>query len=105
MTSTIEIEQELDGCVLGFVELPVRPYAEGCESSQVAYLEGWYVDQSVRKRGVRRALVSAAETWAREHGYTEFGSDADPDNSTSVAAHRALGFEDAGTIRCFKKKL
>jgi aminoglycoside 6'-N-acetyltransferase I len=99
------VAKDPDGCALGFVEVSVRPYAEGCDSTQVAYLEGWYVDPGVRVRGVGRALVSAAEDWAREQGYSEFGSDADPDNATSIAAHRALGFQDAGTVRCFKKRL
>ena len=94
-----------DGRTLGFVELSVRAYAEGCQGDRVAYLEGWYVEPEARQQGVGRALVLAAEKWGRELGLTEFGSDADPANMTSLAAHRALGFEDAGTIQCFRKKL
>ena len=50
-------------------------------------------------------LAKAAENWDRSRGCREFASDADPDNEASVAAHRALGFEDAGLVRCFRKDL
>ena len=94
-----------DGTLLGFAELSLRPYAEDCRTSPVAFLEGWYVIPEARRQGVGRALVSAAEQWARERGCHEFASDTELDNSMSAAAHRALGFEDAGAIRCFRKDL
>ena len=93
------------GRAVGFAELSIRNYAEDCETDRVAYLEGWYVDAEWRRRGVGRALVSAAEAWARAQGCTEFGSDALLDNETSAAAHRALGFEETVQIRCFRKPL
>jgi aminoglycoside 6'-N-acetyltransferase I len=94
-----------DGTVIGLAELSLRPYAEGCETSPVAFLEGWYVVPSERRRGVGRALVAAAEDWGREQGCREFASDAELENTESAAAHQALGFEDAGAIRCFRKDL
>ena len=45
------------GLPVGFVELSIRPYAEGCDTDSVAYLEGWYVVPEARCRGVGRALV------------------------------------------------
>src|SRR5690349_10524555 len=51
------------GRPVGFAELSIRPYAEGCYSGRVAYLEGWFVDASFRERGVGAALVAAAEDW------------------------------------------
>jgi aminoglycoside 6'-N-acetyltransferase I len=91
--------------LVGFAELSLRAYAEDCSSSPVAFLEGWYVSPSARRQGIGRALVSSAEEWGREQGCTEFGSDTQWDNMASVAAHHALGFEDAGAIRCFRKAL
>jgi aminoglycoside 6'-N-acetyltransferase I len=91
--------------VLGFVELSIRPCAEGCRTSSVAYLEGWYVAPEARRRKVGRLLIEGAERWAREQGCTEFASDAHPDNEASIRAHHAAGFEDAGLIRCFRKSL
>src|SRR4051794_3493108 len=82
------------GTPLGFVELSIRNIVDGCSSGNVGYLEGWYVVPQARGADVGRALVSAAEEWAREQGCTEFASDAEIDNAVSVAAHHALGFEE-----------
>lgn len=93
------------GAVVGFAELFIRNYAEDCDTDRVAYLEGWYVVPEARRLGVGRALVTAAEAWARSQGCTEFGSDAVIDNEASAAAHRALGFVETAQIRCFRKPL
>ncbi len=94
-----------DGCVVGLAELSLRPYAEGCRTSPVAYLEGWFVLPEARRNGVGRALVAAAERWGRSQGCAEFASDTSVDNQVSAAAHRSLGFADLGTVRCFRKEL
>ena len=90
---------------IGFAELSIRSYAEGCDTDRVGYLEGWYVAPEARRQGIGRALVAAAERWASAQGCTEFGSDALLENDVSAAAHRALGFEEVVQIRCFKKVL
>ena len=94
-----------DGRLAGFVEIGSRDYAEGCASSPVAYLEGWYVDPDVRGRGLGRRLQRAAEAWAVAHGYTEMASDAELHNDASLAAHIALGFEEIERQVCLKKRL
>ncbi len=89
----------------GFCELSIRPCAEGCATDNVGYLEGWYVMPEARRQGIGGALVRAAEDWARSQGCTELASDTQHDNSLSAAAHKAVGFAEAGLIRCFCKKL
>jgi aminoglycoside 6'-N-acetyltransferase I len=91
--------------VVGFAELSIRNYAEDCVTDRVGYLEGWYVVAEARRQGVGRALVEAAENWARSQGCREFGSDAVIDNEASAAAHLALGFVETAQIRCFRKPL
>jgi len=93
-----------DGRLGGFVEASLRDYAEGCETSPVGFIEGWYVDDDLRGRGVGRALVLAAEAWARELGCTEMGSDTEAENVASQAAHAALGY-DARQMVSFWRKL
>jgi aminoglycoside 6'-N-acetyltransferase I len=93
------------GEALGFIELSIRAYVEGCVTDHVAFVEGWYVEPAARGQGVGAALIGAAETWARFQGCTELGSDAEVDNVSSAAAHRALGFIETGVVRCFKKSL
>ncbi|HEX6643731.1 MAG TPA: aminoglycoside 6'-N-acetyltransferase [Gemmatimonadales bacterium] len=96
---------EREGQVVGFAEVGMRAYAEGCVTSPVGYLEGWYVEPGHRGTGVGRALVDAAIAWARARGLSEFASDALYDNDASRAAHRALGFEEVEAIRCFRKEI
>lgn len=102
---SVLVAEDSQGRVRGFAEVSTRPYAEGCQSTQVGYLESWYVAPDARTQGVGRALVEASQSWARALGCTEFASDADPDNHLSAAAHRALGFADMGLVRCFRKEL
>jgi aminoglycoside 6'-N-acetyltransferase I len=99
------ISRDESGRALGFAELSIRSYAEGCSTDNVAFLEGWFVIPDARGHGVGRALVAACEQWARAQGCSELASDAQPDNNTSIAAHLALGFSDEGLVRCFSKKL
>jgi aminoglycoside 6'-N-acetyltransferase I len=94
-----------NGRLVGFLEVSVRDYAEGCAPGRVPYLEGWYVEPDLRGRGLGAALVEAAEAWARERGFAEIASDAQIDNAGGIAAHRALGFEEAARIVCFRKGL
>lgn len=93
------------GRAIGMAEVSLRPYAEGCESTPVAYLEGWYVASQVRRTGVGRALVDAAAAWGREQGCTEMGSDCAVDNDVSAQAHQGVGFTDEGVVRCFRRVL
>jgi aminoglycoside 6'-N-acetyltransferase I len=93
------------GHAIGFAEMSIRPYSEGCYSGRVAFLEGWYVDPAHRRSGVGAALVRAVEAWGRDQGCTELGSDTQSYNRDSVVAHRALGFEEVETIVCFRKSL
>jgi aminoglycoside 6'-N-acetyltransferase I len=87
------------------VELSIRPYAEGCAPGRVAFLEGWYVAPHARRRGVGRALLAAAEQWGRAQGCAEMASDTPAHNTLGAAAHKALGFEEVVTVRCFRKDL
>ena len=91
--------------LIGFAEVGTRPYAEACETSPVGYLEGWFVMPEARGSGVGRALVQAAENWARDRGLQEFASDTWLWNEASIQAHLALGFEETERLVCFLKRL
>lgn len=93
------------GGLCGFLEAALRSRADGCESTPVGYIEGWYVDEDVRKQGIGRALVEAAEAWARSRGCRQMASDAELWNTISHASHGALGYEETGRLVLFKKDL
>jgi len=94
-----------DGRLAGFVEAGSRPYVDGCDSSPVGYIEAWFVDEDVRLGGWGRALLNAAEEWARSRGYSEMGSDALLDNVVSHRAHVASGYDEVDRVVQFRKVL
>lgn len=91
--------------IVGFVELSLRSYAEGCRSSPVPYVEGWYVVPEARRRGAGGSLIRAAERWACAGGHVEIASDAQIANAISHDAHRAVGFEEVERAVHFRKAL
>jgi aminoglycoside 6'-N-acetyltransferase I len=95
----------LNGSLAGYVEVGTRSYADGCSTTPVAYIEAWYVDPDFRRAGFGRALLDAAEDWARSNGYSEIGSDALLDNFVSHRAHVASGYEEVGRIVQYRKAL
>jgi aminoglycoside 6'-N-acetyltransferase I len=89
----------------GFLEGGTRKYADGCNTSPVGYIEGWYVDEDLRRKGAGRALIFAMEAWARENGLAEIASDTWLDNETSITAHKKLGYVEMERLVHFAKKL
>lgn len=96
---------EDDGRPVGLAEVSLRQFAEGCETSPVGFLEGWFVEESHRGRGIGRALVDAGISWARSNGCTEFASDAETHNTGSQAAHESIGFERVCEVVCYRRAI
>lgn len=105
LLAAIFLAEASDGALLGMLELSLRPYADGCDSSPVPYIEGWYVVEGHRGRGIGAALVKAAEDWAVGRGHSEIASDALLENAVSESAHRALGFAEVERAIRFRKVL
>jgi aminoglycoside 6'-N-acetyltransferase I len=96
---------DAQGALVGFIEIGVRSYAEGGPPTPSAYVEGLWVEPEHRRRGVARAMLEAAEQWARGEGFTYLGSDALLDNSVSHAWHKAAGFAEVERLVVFGKPL
>ena len=90
LEAPIVLVAETDRRVVGFLELDFRQYAPGCQSSPVAFIEGWHVEAAFQRRGIGRALVEAAEARARTMGHREIASDSELENVDGIATHRAL---------------
>ncbi len=93
------------GKAVGFAEVFLRGFANGCDTSPLAFLEGIWVDPLARGKGVGRRLVEAVSAWGREMGMKELGSDALIDNKASHIAHKAWGFEETEKVVYFRMKL
>lgn len=93
------------GQLIGFLEVSIRPFAEDCDTENVGYLEGWFVEPEYRRTGIGRNLVSNAESWARSRGCTEMASDAEVGNVNSIEAHRQLGYEETSRLVHLRKEI
>ncbi|MBQ7874857.1 MAG: GNAT family N-acetyltransferase [Oscillospiraceae bacterium] len=97
---------EKEGRIIGFANIRLRTdYVAGTKSSPVAYLEGIAVAEEFRGKGTARALFEFCQSWAKEKGCTEFGSDCLITNEASYAFHMALGFKEIERTVHFAKKI
>jgi aminoglycoside 6'-N-acetyltransferase I len=100
------VAEDGGGALVGFLEAGLRSHADGCDPAHaVGYVEGWYVAESYRKRGIGRRLLVAAEDWAREQGCVEMASDALLGNDVSQRAHEALGYAEVDRCVRYRKTL
>lgn len=100
------VAEDPKGRLIGFAEFSIRnDYVPGADISPVPYLEGWFVDEEYRAKGVGRKLLAAVEDWSRQNGYTQIASDALIDNATGVEIHRKLGFTEVVRTAHFIKRI
>ena len=66
----------IDEEIAGFISLSLRnDYVEGTESNPVGYIEGIYIKDDYRGRGIARELIEFAKDWSKERGCREMASD------------------------------
>ena len=99
------VAETMPGRLCGFAEVGARAFADGCDTQPVAFLEGWYVDVSLRHQGTGSALLRAVEGWARGQGYRELASDTELANLISQRAHERLGFTEVERAVRYRKRL
>ena len=94
-----------DGITAGFAEIAIRAYANGCDSRPVPFLEGIWVEERLRRRGIGKALISHATAFLAARGFRELGSDSQIDDSLAHASHRGWGFAETERVVYFRKSL
>ncbi|EPE61829.1 acetyltransferase family protein [Exiguobacterium sp. S17] len=95
-----------DNTAVGFCQLSFRyDYVPGAAASPTAFLEGIYVDESVRGQHVATRLVEAAASYARSKGCDELASDTELDNEGSQRFHARIGFDEVERTVHYIKKL
>jgi GNAT superfamily N-acetyltransferase len=97
-----EDAHDVEERVVGWIHLAGRVLLEAEPFAQVA---GIVVDEQARGKGVGRALMAVAESWAAERGYDEVRLWS---NIVRERAHRfyeGLGYEHVKTSKVFRKTL
>ena len=86
---------EIDGACAGYVlfERIERPATVLTAGQQALYLHHIGVDESVRHRGIGRALLHAVEQAAADHGAQQVALDTWNFNTTAQAFFTACGYE------------
>ncbi len=104
-TQYVAVAELENGRLCGFLEASIRSHVEDCDTDNVGYLEGWFVEEPYRRDGIGTRLVRMAEGWARRRGCSEMASDAEVDNSVSLLAHTKLGYGETSRLVHLKKEL
>ncbi len=106
MPMAILVFETANRTLVGFLETGLRSHADGCDASRpVGYIEGWYVAESHRRRGIGCELMVAAENWARSQECAEMASDTWIDNEVSQRVHEVLGYEVVDRCVHYRKAL
>jgi aminoglycoside 6'-N-acetyltransferase I len=106
MPLSILVAETGAGDLIGFLEAGLRSHADGCDARiPVGFVEGWFVSEVHRTKGVGAKLLAAAEDWARGQGCIEMASDTWLDNDQSQRVHEALGFEVVDRCVHYRKAL
>jgi GNAT superfamily N-acetyltransferase len=93
---------EADGRVVGLMHVFVRP---ALENPREAVVEAIVVDERYRCLGAGRALMAAAERWAREHRCRSVALSSNIVRAPAHAFYRALGYRIAATSYVLRKPL
>ncbi len=93
------------GDAVGFAEIAIRKFANGCDSRPVAFLEGIWIKPQFRRQGAGARLIAHVESFLATRGFCELGSDTQIDNTSSQDAHRAWGFSETERVVYFRKIL
>lgn len=93
---------EQGGSVLGWIGLERRV---GLETPPRLEITGLVVDATARRSGVGRALLAAAEDWARQHGLDMVVLRTNINRRDAHAFYQAQGFETFKTQYAMRKRL
>jgi GNAT superfamily N-acetyltransferase len=90
------------GRLAGFIGLERRLTIEAGDQAEVV---GLVVDADARRGGAGRALIAAAEDWARARGLRELFLRSNVVRPEAHAFYPALGFERSKTQHVYRKRL
>ena len=89
---------------VGFAEISIRDYANGCRAQPVPFLEGFWTIKPYRRQGVVFALVKTIKRDCQEQGITELCSSAHIENTLSHSAHQSWGLDETDRVVFFEHR-
>jgi enamine deaminase RidA (YjgF/YER057c/UK114 family)/GNAT superfamily N-acetyltransferase len=98
--SGLFVAEAEDGRVTGWIHVLGRHYLESDECAEIA---GLVVDAGTRRQGAGKALVAAAESWARGRGYAAMRVRSNTVRAEARQFYLGLGFAIAKTQNVFVK--
>lgn len=94
-----------DKLPIGFAEICIREYVNGCTVQPIPFLEGIWVHPEHRHRGYSCMLIENISYDLKREGFHELCSDAKINNHCSRKAHLKWGFTETGRVAYFRKPL
>ena len=88
--------------VAGFLHASVRP---ALEKPPEPVVQAMAVDKSARRAGIGGALMAAAESWARDGGFSSISLYSQVERSDAHAFYTRLGFRPVATSALLRKAL
>ena len=101
LRSTMEVILlgELEGAIVGVLRCVESNGSPLLEPARYAYISSAYVRPEVRRRGVLRAMLGAAERWARVRGLDQMRLHNIAGSATAEGAWSALDFPVVEQVR------
>jgi GNAT superfamily N-acetyltransferase len=90
------------GRVIAFCHVYARP---ALDKPLEAIVQALVVDESSRGSGVGKSMMMAAETWARDRGFTSVALASSVARAEAHAFYETIGYERAATSHLFRKAL
>lgn len=83
---------EADGKIIGYILATTNKLASVYEHGHEIHIEGIFIRELFRKKGVGKMLLREAEIWAKEKGIYSLGLTVLVRNKNAFSAYKKLGF-------------
>jgi aminoglycoside 6'-N-acetyltransferase I len=94
---------DVDGEIIGLVEVSIRKIVDGCLTSPVPYLEGLFIMPGHRALGLGTVVMGMLLDWAADQGYEEFATDAELENTRAQNFYEKLAFEEVDRVVVYRR--
>ena len=93
---------EEDGRIIGFLHVYERP---AFDKPPEVIVQAIVIDQSLRRTGIGKTIMSMAERWALERGYSSIALTSNISRSGAHSFYNRLGYKIEATSHLLRKQL